>query len=573
MEKKEIVEILNEIGLLLELKGENPFKSRAYYNAARTIELLDEDIETLVKEGKLKEVKGIGEALNKKITELVLTGRLKYYEDLKASVPEGLLDMLKIPGLGPKRVRTIYEQLNITSVRELEYACLENRLLDLPGFGEKMQNKILKGIQFIKQFSSHFLYSEAYLEAVNFKEYLDSANVALMTEIAGSLRRKKEIVKDIDILSASNNPNNIIQTFLSYPKIKEITEKGDTKSSVILENGIGVDLRVVKEDQFPYAFHHFTGSKEHNTAMRYRAKNMGIKMNEYGLFRGEELIRCDNEEEIFSYLGLSFIPPELRENMGEIEAAEKGNIPNLVDESDLKGILHVHTRYSDGSNSLEELVKATKNLGYSYIGISDHSKSAYYANGLNEEQLFEQWKEIDNLNNNYTDFRIFKGIEVDILPDGSLDYDEDILQKFDFVIVSVHSSFNMNKQEMTDRIIKALTNKYTTILGHPTGRLLLAREGYNVDIGKIIEIAAAYGKIIEINSNPYRLDLDWRYIKPAKEKGVMFAICPDVHNIEGLDHVKYGIGIARKGWLEPKNIVNTLNIEDFSKFLKDLRNQ
>ncbi|CEP78589.1 MAG: DNA polymerase/3'-5' exonuclease PolX [Defluviitoga tunisiensis] len=571
MEKKEIVKILNEIGLLLELKGENPFKSRAYYNAARIIELLDEDIETIVKEDRLKDIKGIGEALNKKITELVLTGKLKYYEDLKASIPEGLIDMLKIPGLGPKRIRTIYEQLNITSVRELEYACLENRLLDLPGFGKKMQNNILKGIQFIKQFSSHFLYSEAYSQAVDYKEYLDAANVAKKTEIAGSLRRKKEIVKDIDILSASNSPNTVIDTFIKYPKVKEIVEKGDTKSSVILEDGIGVDLRVIKEYQFPYALHHFTGSKEHNTAMRHRAKKMGIKMNEYGIFKGEELIKCLNEEEIFFNLGLSFIPPELRENMGEIEAAEKGTIPNLVDNSDLKGILHVHTRYSDGTNSLKELVEATRNLGYSYLGVSDHSKSAYYANGLNEEQLFEQWKEIDNLNQIYNDFRIFKGIESDILPDGSLDFEDEILEKFDFVIASVHSNFNLNKQEMTERIIKALTNKYTTILGHPTGRLLLARNGYDIDMEKIIEIASSHGKIIEINSNPYRLDLDWRYIKYAKEKNVIFAICPDAHNIEGLSHITYGIGIAKKGWLEAKDVINTLDIESISKFLKDLK--
>lgn len=571
MNKKEIVEILNEIGLLLELKGENPFKVRAYNNAARTIELLDEDIETLVKEDRLKEIPGIGDALNKKISELVLTGKLKYYDDLKASIPEGLIDMLKIPGLGPKRIKTIYEKLNITTVRELEYACLENRLVDLPGFGKKTQNNILKGIQFIKQFSTHFLYSEAYVDAVEYIEYLNSANVAKVNEIAGSLRRKKEIVKDIDLLSATNNPSHIINHFLKYPKIKEITEKGDTKSSVILENGIGVDLRVVREEQFPYAFHHFTGSKEHNTSMRHRAKKMGIKMNEYGLFNGEKLIKCYSEEDIFLNLGLSFIPPELRESMGEIEAAEKGSLPNLVDEIDLKGILHVHTRYSDGANSIKELVEATRNLGYSYIGISDHSKSAYYANGLNEEQLFNQWDEIDKINNSYTDFKIFKGIESDILPDGSLDYDEEILEKFDFIIASVHSNFNMNTEEMTERIAKALTNKYTTILGHPTGRLLLARKGYNIDIEKIIEIAASYGKIIEINSNPYRLDLDWRYIKYAKEKGVMFAICPDAHNIEGLNHIKYGIGIARKGWLEPKNIINTLDKSDFSKLLTNFR--
>jgi len=575
MDKKEIANILNDIGLLLELKGENPFKSRACYNAARTIELLEEDIETLVKEDRLKEIKGIGEAINKKITELVLTGKMEYYENLKASIPEGLVEMLKIPGLGPKKIKIIYEKLNITTIRELEYACIENRLVDLPGFGEKTQKKIFEGIQFVKQFSGQHLFVEVYTEALKLKEYLDMTKTALVTEIAGSLRRKKEIVKDIDILASASDSSKVMEAFVNYQDVREVIAKGDTKTSVTLKSGINTDLRVVTEKEFPYALHHFTGSKEHNTAMRHRAKQMGIKMNEYGLFKGDKLIECKSEEEIFNKLGLLYIPPELRENMGEIEAAEKGELPKLIEEKDIKGAFHVHTTYSDGANTLVEMVEAARKLGYKYIGITDHSKSAFYAGGLKEEDLVRQWEEIEELNKKYNDIVIFKGIESDILPDGSLDYGEEILKQFEFVIASIHSHFRMSKEDMTKRMIKAIENKYTTIIGHVTGRLLLARDSYEIDIYEVIEAAAHYGKIIEINANPYRLDLDWRYVKHAKEKGVKLAICPDAHSIEGLNDVKYGVGIARKGWLEAKDVINTYEVHEIcgSLFFQKMQNR
>ncbi|MDN5276329.1 MAG: polymerase [Clostridiales bacterium] len=568
MDKKTVVDILNEIGLLLELKGENPFKSRAYYNAARIIEVLDEDLETLVKEGRLTDVKGIGEALNKKIAELVTTGRLKYYEELKESVPSGLVEMLKIPGLGPKKIKTLYDKLGITTIGELEYACIENRLLSLPGFGEKTQKKIFEGIQFIKQFSGHHLYCEAYEEAAKLKEYLESTGLVVRCEIAGSIRRKKEIVKDIDILATSAEPEKLMECFVNYQGIKDVVAKGDTKASVVLNSGINADLRVVKDEEFPYALHHFTGSKEHNTAMRHRAKAMGLKMNEYGLFRGDVLISCASEEEIFERLNLCYIPPELRENAGEIEAAQRGEIPVLVEEKDLKGIFHVHTTYSDGRNSLADMVQRARELGYSYIAITDHSKSAFYAAGLSEERLLEQWEEIDALNREYDDIVILKGIEVDILPDGSLDYSDDVLEKFDLVIASIHSHFKMGREEMTRRVIKAIENKRVHIIGHLTGRLLLSRDGYEIDVYEVIEAAKEHGKVIEINSSPYRLDIDWRYIKHAKGRGVKFAICPDAHSIEGLEDVKYGIGIARKGWLEAKDVINTYEIQEVLDFLK-----
>ncbi|PHO08299.1 histidinol-phosphatase [Thermoanaerobacterium thermosaccharolyticum] len=568
MDKKTVIDILNEIGLLLELKGENPFKSRAYYNAARTIEVLDDDIEKLIKEDRLKDVKGIGDALNKKLTELITTGRLEYYENLKASIPEGLIEMLKIPGLGPKKIKTLYDILDIKTVGELEYACNENRLVELPGFGEKTQKKILEGIQFIKQFSGQHLFMDAYLEATSLKQYLIDSGLTIRCEIAGSLRRRKEIVKDIDILATCDNPEKLIDVFTKYEDIRDIVAKGETKTSITLRSGINVDLRVVKDEEYPYALHHFTGSKEHNTAMRHRAKQMGIKMNEYGLFKDDLLVKCYDEDDIFKSLGLQYIPPELRENMGEIEAAEKGLLPVLIDEKDIKGVFHVHTMYSDGTNTISEMVNAARDRGYKVIGITDHSKSAFYANGLKEEDILRQLDEIDELNHKYADIKILKGIESDILKDGSLDYDEDILKRFDFVIASVHSNFKMSKDDMTERIIKAIKNKYTKIIGHLTGRLLLARDGYDLDMYKVIDVAAEYGKIIEINSSPYRLDLDWRYIKYAKEKGVKFAICPDAHRIEGLDDVKYGVGIARKGWLEAKDVINTYDYDELNKVLK-----
>ncbi|MGF7398563.1 DNA polymerase/3'-5' exonuclease PolX [Thermoanaerobacterium thermosaccharolyticum] len=568
MDKKTVIDILNEIGLLLELKGENPFKSRAYYNAARTIEVLDDDIEKLIKEDRLKDIKGIGDALNKKLTELVTTGRLEYYDNLKASIPEGLFEMLKIPGLGPKKIKTLYDKLDIKTVGELEYACIENRLVELPGFGEKTQKKILEGIQFIKQFNGKHLFMDAYLEASSLKQYLMDSGLTIRCEIAGSLRRRKEIVKDIDILATCDNPEKLMDVFTKYEGIRDIVAKGETKTSIILKSGINVDLRVVKDEEYPYALHHFTGSKEHNTAMRHRARQMGIKMNEYGLFKGDLLIKCRDEKEIFNNLNLSYIPPELRENMGEIEAAEKGLLPVLIDEKDIKGVFHVHTIYSDGANTLSEMVNAARDRGYKIIGITDHSKSAFYANGLKEEDVLRQLDEIDELNSKYSDIKILKGIESDILKDGSLDYDEDILRRFDFVIASVHSSFKMSKDDMTKRIIKAIKNKYTKIIGHLTGRLLLARDGYDLDVYKVIDSAAEYGKVIEINSSPYRLDIDWRYIKYAKEKGVKFAICPDAHRIEGLDDMKYGIGIARKGWLEAKDVINTYDFDELNKILR-----
>jgi DNA polymerase (family X) len=567
--KEAVIKILEEIAILLELTGENPFKSRAYQNAARNLEKLDTDFNELVKRDKLSEIEGIGEAINKKIKELVETGGLNYYETLKASIPPGHLEMLKISGLGPKKIHTLYEQLGIKTIGELKYACHENRLVDLKGFGKKTQENILAGIERLKLYQERRLYAEVAGEAQVLLDSLKGHKDILAISIAGSLRRGNETVKDIDILASSSNPGKLALAFSGLNQVASVIAHGDTKGSVTLKSGINADLRIVTGSEFPYALHHFTGSKEHNTAMRGRAKDMGLKMNEYGLFQGERNIVCRSEAEIFASLGLSFIPPELRENMGEIEAAAARTLPDLITEEDIQGIFHIHTNFSDGTDTLESIVQATKELGLKYIGISDHSRSAFYAGGLKAEDVQRQHALIDELNKKHAPFYIFKGIESDILPDGALDYDEEVLAKLDFVIAAVHSNFNMTASEMTGRIEKAIKNPFMTMLAHPTGRLLLSREPYAVNIMEIIDTAAQFGKILELNANPHRLDLDWRNCINAKKKGVKIAINPDAHHIEGLRYTSFGIKIARKGWLEKEDCFNCLSLEEVKTYLRE----
>lgn len=565
--KSQVVRILEDIGTLLDLKGESPFKSRAYYNAARQIETLEEELDNLIREGKLSSIKGIGVALSNKITELVTTGSLKYYENLKASVPSGHIEMLKIPGLGTKKIRVLHERLGIESIGELEYACIENHLTDLPGFGLKTQGKILAGIEHLKRYKERHLYADVIETAENLLATLRQSRHVTSISLAGSIRRCNETVKDIDLLASSKDPMALADDFASIPEAETIIAKGDTKVSITLKSGINVDLRIVSEDEFPYALHHFTGSKEHNVAMRGRAKLKGLKMNEYGLFENDKNIICKNENDIFSALGLAYIPPELREDMGEIEAAELGAIPSLIHLKDIKGILHIHTSMSDGKSSLDAIVNTAKKMGLEYIGISDHSESAHYAGGLTLEEIRRQHAEIDEINRREKDFRILKGIEADILPDGRLDYDDDILSLFDFVIAAVHSHFGMSEDEMTHRVMRALENKHATILAHPTGRLLLAREPYAIDLRRVIDFAAVKGKAIELNANPYRLDLDWRFCQYARKLGVLISINPDAHDLDGLQDIRYGVNIARKGWLEPADCLNCLGLTEILKSL------
>lgn len=568
MDKRDIVLILEEIALLLDIKGENPFKIKAYVNAARSIELLDGDLKENMKDGKLEGVKGVGKAIAEKLTELVTTGRLEYYEELKQSIPEGLLDMLAIPGVGPKKVKVLYEKLGIKSIGELEYACIENRLLSLAGFGQKTQENILKGIAHLKMYKGQHLFGDVYQEAIEVKDMLLAFPLIQECDVGGSLRRRKEVVKDIDIVASTTESTKLMDYYTSLPQVSEVVSRGETKSTVRLKSGINMDLRVVDNKEFPYALNHFTGSKEHNTAIRHRAKAMGIKVNEYGLFKGEELIPCSSEEEIYRVLGLEYIPPELRENTGEIEAAEKDELPKLITLEDIKGTFHMHTVYSDGASSIVEMVEEAIRLGLHYIGISDHSRTAFYAGGLNVDEIKKQVEEIDAINQRYKNFRVFKGIESDILPDGSLDYEDEVLKLFDFVIAAVHSNFKMEKDKMTERLVNALKNKFTKMLAHPTGRILLARDEYELDIIAVMDAAAEYGKVIEINADPHRLDLDWRNLKYAKEKGVKISINTDAHSIRGLQNIAYGVGIARKGWLEKQDIINTMDTAEVERFLK-----
>lgn len=571
MTQKSITKILEDIAMLLEIKGENPFKTRAYYNAAKTLSGIT-NLEELIKEKRLREIKGIGEALSEKIEEYSTTGSMAYYEELTREVPESLLELMEIPNLGPKKIKVLYDELGIASVGELEYACKENRLVHLAGFGEKTQDKVLKGIEFFKHHQGEFLFGDIYPEAEGIKERLLTIIPFEWVEICGSIRRRKEVVRDMDILVADENSEQITAHFVSLPEVEEVLVTGDTKTSVRMKSGIEADLRVVSKNDFPYALMYFTGSKEHNVRLRGLAKKKGWKLNEYGLFEGDKLVPCRNEEEIYKALGLPFIPPELREDSGEIEAGELNELPLLVRLEDIRGTFHVHTDFSDGIDTLERMVQAAQKMGFSYVGISDHSKTAYYARGLKQDAILRQWEMIDEINEKNPAFHVFKGIESDILPDGNLDYDVDILEGLDFVIASVHSSFTMKKDDMEKRIIKAMENPYTTMLGHPTGRLLLSRDGYQVDMMNIIDSAARNHVILELNASPYRLDIDWRYLKYAREKGVMISINPDAHAAAGLGDVFFGVNIARKGWQEHKDVLNTKSVNDIKDTFKKLRN-
>ncbi len=569
MDKKQLSNILDEISTLLEIKGENPFKSRAYMMAARTILAESAEPAKLVASGEIRKIKGIGTALADKITALVTTGKLDYYDDLKASVPQGLVEMTAIPGFGPKKVKKVYDELGIASISELEYACKENRLADLAGFGAKTQDKILQGIAFLRKYRERHLFHRAEAAAKPLLEAVAGHPEVIRAEVAGSLRRKKETIKDIDIVASAKpeNADAIMAFFVSLPGVDAVTGQGTTKSSVVLDHGISADLRIMPDDKFPYILHHFTGSAEHNTAMRSLAKKRGMKVSEHGLFdENGDLIPCQNETEIFETLGLAFVPPELREDHGEMEAAAANAIPQLVEMDDIRGILHCHSTFSDGANTLEEMATAVRDLGHEYFGICDHSQIVVYARGLQPERVVEQHALVDELNQKFNDFTILKGTECDILNDGSMDYSDEVLASFDFVVASVHSNLGMKHEEANRRVIRAIENPYVNILGHPTGRLLLGREGLPLDMNKIIDAAAVNHVSIELNASPHRFDIDWRYCKYAKDKGVYISINPDSHSVDGLADMRYGIGAARKGWLEKDNVLNTLSLAEIQAF-------
>jgi DNA polymerase (family 10) len=570
MQRRSIPAILEEIGALLEIEGENPFKAKAYYNAARTLAGLD-DLDSLIAQGRIREIKGIGETLSANIIEYRETGKIASHEELKKRFPVTLIDLLRAPSLSPRNIRVLYEELGIASLSDLECACKENRLVRLPHFGEKTQARILRGIEFLKRHMGEFLFGEAYPLAEAIKERLGRACPEAIVEICGPLRRKMEVVRNIDILACAEDRAAVVRYFTSMPAVEEAMSEHETEASCLMSAGIVATLRVVDKKSFPCALIYHTGSREHWAHLRASAAKKGFNLSERGLFKGGRPVETPGEAEIYDRLGLSFVPPELREDQGEIEAAGSGRLPRLVEASDLAGALHVHTDMSDGVAGLSAVADAARRMGLSYIGVCDHSRSAYYAGGLKADDVLRQWEAIDAFNNESRGFHFFKGIESDILPDGSLDYEEDLLAGFDFVVASVHSGFRMSSSEMEARIIRAMDNPYTTILGHPTGRLLLSRDPYEADMNRIIEAAAARGVMIELNASPYRLDIDWRHLRAAKALGVMVAIDPDAHSAQGIGDLFYGVGIARKGWLEASDVVNTRSVEEVRNLLSGAR--
>ncbi len=571
VENNSIIRALQEIAILMEIKGENPFKIRAYANAARILNGLSTTIKTLVEKNELTEIKGIGKGIADFIKEIITTGKSSELMRLKENIPVGVIDMLRIPGMGPKKVKTVWEELQIKSIGELEYACQENRLLELDGFGKKSQDKILQGIELVKRYSDRRLLSGILETAENLQNSIQNIAGVKQCAIAGSLRRWKETIKNINlVISTSENRLQIIKTLSALPMVESLTDQDNTLQ-VTVKDGTSAEIEIVSEQQFPLALLYSTGSIEFNVILQSVAQNQGFRLGKNELYQNGTSLECTNEEDIFQKLGMAFIPAELRENRGEIQFAINEQIPQLVEVKDIKGIIHVHSDYSDGIHSIRELALACQKMGYEYLVISDHSKTAAYARGLSEHRIKEQLKEIDSLNQELKNFGILKSIECDILSDGHLDYEEDILSSFDLVIASIHSKFNMTESEATGRLIKAMEGPFTTIIGHPTGRLLLAREGYPVNLNDLMIEAAKKNVALELNANPHRLDLDWRYLQQAKELGIKISINPDAHRIEGITDIRYGVGIARKGWLTRHDVLNCLSSEEILQFARRRR--
>ena len=577
MDKKDIVEVLERIGTMMEIKGENPFKVRAYFSGARTLQTMEEDLGTVIEEERLGDVPGIGKALTEKIETLFATGELKFYDDLIASVPSGLLDLLEVPGLGGKKIKALHEQLEIDSIESLTEACNEGKVAELKGFGEKTQEKILSGIKNREAYSARHLWWKARKVADRILPGLEGLPQVERVEAAGSLRRGMETVGDLDFLVASSEPAPIMEWFTSMEGIAEVTAHGDTKSSVRLEDGMQADLRVVPGEQFFFALHHFTGSKDHNVRMRQKALSLGLSLSEWGLRPEEEKdssrkagpVEANCEEDIFKALGLQYVPPALREGMGEVEAAERNELPELLEYSDLKGCFHNHTTASDGRNTLEEMAAAADARGWEYLGIADHSKSSFQANGLDEERLARQVEAIRVLNDSGKfRCRVFAGSEVDVLSGGKLDFEDSVLESLDYVVASVHNGLTQDEETMTARIITALEHPRVTMFGHLSARLLLRREPSRMNVAKIIDAAIANGKILELNANPMRLDLDWRHWHRAAERGLLCSINPDAHAVEQFDYQLAGVHAARKGWLTAENVLNTRTLEEIHAYLR-----
>jgi DNA polymerase (family 10) len=576
MDKKDIIDLLERIGTMMEIKGENPFKIRAYFAGARTLQTMEDDLGEVIAEGRLGDIPGIGKALTEKIETLHTTGKLEFYDKLVASVPSGLMDLLEVPGLGGKKIKALHEQLGVDSIESLTKVCQDGKVAKLKGFGEKTQEKILSGIKNREAYAARHLWWDA-------RRVVDQILPALRTlpeveraEAAGSFRRGMETVGDLDFIVASSNPAPIMDWFTSMDGIVEITAHGDTKSSIRLEGGMQADLRVVPAEQFYFALHHFTGSKDHNVRMRQKALSMGLSLSEWGLRPEEEKeasrkvgeIKADSEEDVFKALGLAFVPPALREGMGEVEAAEKNELPELLQYEDLKGCFHNHTTASDGRNTLEEIAEESDQRGWEYLGIADHSKASFQANGLDEERLLKQIAAIKELNESGK-FRVhlFSGSEVDILSGGRLDFEDEILEQLDYVVASVHNGLSQDEETMTERLIRAIEHPTVTMIGHLSGRLLLRREASKMKVQKIIDAALANETILELNANPMRLDMDWRHWRRAAERGLMCCINPDAHALHHFDYQLAGVHAARKGWLTRENVLNTRPLIEIQRYL------
>jgi DNA polymerase (family 10) len=570
MQNNELAQIFREIALYLEMQGVQ-FKPRAYEKVAYALEALEEPVAEIYKRGGLKalrEIPGVGEAIGQKMEELIRTGRLKYYEELKREVPVDVRGLTAIEGVGPKSVKLLYEKLKVKNVGDLEQAARSGKIRGLPHFGEKMEQKILKGIEFLKQGSGRFTLGSVLPLILEIEQRLRELPEVSEVVVAGSTRRRKETIGDADILAISKKPEKVMEFFVSLPEVMHVQAKGATKSMVKLKNGMDVDLRVVEQESFGAALNYFTGSKDHNVALRRIAQEKGLKLNEYGLFRGSKSIAGKTEEDIYRALGLAYIPPELRENQGEIEAAKKGELPDLVGYGDIRGDLQTQTTWTDGSNSIEEMAAEAKRLGLEYIAITDHTKSLAMTGGSDEKKLLKQMAAIDKINRSLKGIKVLTGAEVNINKDGTLDIEDEVLAKLDVVGVAVHSHFNLPRREMTERITKAMRNPNADILFHPTGRIIQKREPYDVDMDAIIKTAKETGTILEIDAYPDRLDLKDEHVRKAIDAGVKLVIDSDAHSTNHIRFLDFGIAQARRGWAEKKDVINTRPLKEFLKCLK-----
>jgi len=563
-----VAEIFRNIAKILEIKGDNPFRIRAYEKAAQNIESITEDIEELIKKDKLLEIPGIGKDLAEKIKEIVSTGTLKSYLELKKTIPEGLLDLLNIPSVGPKTAKLLYEKLNIKSIQDLEEAIQQDKIKGIFGIKEKTIENIKKGIEILKKGKERIPLAEALQIADEFIKPLKGLAEVKMISPAGSLRRKKDTIRDIDILVISDRPQKVMDKFVSLPQVSEVLAKGETKASVRTDRDIQVDCRVVEEKSFGAALLYFTGSKNFNIKLRKLAIKKGLKINEYGVFKNDKFLVGKTEEEIFKFFKMAYIPPELREDTGEVELALKFSLPLLLELKDIKGDFHVHSQWSDGGNTIEEIVEYSKNKNYSYVAITDHSQSLKVAGGLDLNSLRKKKQQIENLNKKLKDFKVLFGAEVDIDSEGNLDYKDEVLKEFDIVIAAIHTGFKQSKEKLTSRIIKACQNKYVHIIAHPTGRLWGVRDAYEIDFEKILKVCRDTNTALEINAFPQRLDLNDNYAKMAKEAKVKLAIGTDAHTLEQMEAMHLGVAVARRGWLEKENVLNTFEWQELLKIIK-----